>query len=137
MKNYWNTIHTFCIRSKQIFLTFCLQKRSHSSVFSIDQVVKLSDTSCKRQNVSNLWSVDCNWSSKNFDLLSIFGSEDFTLKSAYLKSFLHNVKLGTMVLRAQKPTNVWSYNKISNFYIIYHIIKNNNGFKLHTLILSK
>lgn len=85
-------------------LTFCLQKESHSSVFSIDQ----SDTSCKRQKVSNLWSVLCNWSSKNNNLFSNPCDEDFTLNNAYLKSFLHKVKLGTIILRAQLPTNVWS-----------------------------
>lgn len=46
-------IYTFCIRSKQMLLTLSLQKRSHNSVFSTDQVNSL-DTSYKRQNVSNL-----------------------------------------------------------------------------------
>lgn len=84
--------------------TFCLQKESHSSVFSIDQ----SDTSCKRQKVSNLWRVLCNWSSKNVNLFSNPWDEDLTRNNAYLKSFLHKEKLGTIILRAQLPTNVSS-----------------------------
>lgn len=105
------------MRSKQMLFIFCLQNLSHNSVFSIDQDVMLLDTSCKRKNVSNLWSVDCNWSSKKIDFFSNSCDEDFTLKSAYLKSFLHSMKLGTIVLRAQWPIKMLSWNKKQIIYL--------------------